>query len=198
MMKHVILLIALFVPISMIAQSNDSYISIGIGASFPLADFSSDSPFEIESGFTETGIHLNLLQYGQLIKNNVGVHTRIFYNQNSFDLGDLDDFVDLDDWSQLGLVIGPMYTINLEDKVKFDLKPAIGMVATTLPDFGNGSQTSPDLAWSMGVGMRVSLLQNLSVLLDTHYTNVEGTFDNFDYNQQANMFSVNLGLAVEF
>lgn len=199
-MKYVILLIALFIPISMIAQSNDSYISIGIGASFPLGDFSSDSPINQAdpSGFAETGININIFNYGQTFENNLGVHTRVFYNQNAIDIGELDELLDLDDWQQLGIIVGPTYSLNLQDKVTFDLKPGVGFAGTRLPDLGSGSTSSSDFTWSMGVGMRVYLLDYFGMLLDVNYTSTEATFNNFDYNQPVDVFSTNLGLFVSF
>lgn len=184
-MKTVLSLIA-FVVLSNIAtaqeknttNTNESsrrrgYIGFSIGPSFSMGDFAKQSvalePGLTGSESTSTGLQLNLVNVGYLFTKHIGITGSWFgaaYSRTS-------NFrTDLEPWSCGGIMVGPLISFPISEKVEWDLRPMLGRAVcsgqrqnTTLEPV----ESSASLIFNMGTVFRIHLAKKFSLLLTADY-----------------------------
>ena len=132
------------------SNQRKGYIGLSVGPSFGVGD-ASDLP---------TGATLNLIDFGYLFTDNIGVAgkwlgTGYSESGDSFGMG--------------GLLGGLLASTPISSKVNFESKVLIGLAAFTFDD-GYSSDTS-DLyfGYDIGVGVRFNTTDKVSLLLNADY-----------------------------
>lgn len=171
------------------AQITDAYIGVQAGVAFPVGVFAADDPLQRSSGFAKPGLSLNLLNLGVTINNGIGIHASVFNSVNNLDV------VNIDEWRQRGVLVGPSYSIGLTNDIHFDIKPAIGLSILTIPDFGRGKQRGVSLAYGLGTQFRFDVVSIISFSVSADYMSTESNFNAYNYIQQANTIVLGAGIS---
>ncbi len=145
MKKHFYTTILIILPLFMWAQEKTSttpekyqYLAVHLGAGFPVGDFGSNTTSNEEAGFAKTGFNIGV-QYGYKLGKNLGLGAGAFYNYfNAAKTVSVPDnggtiTVSLDHWQYFGLTVGPVVTLDLDDKVSLDLRAMAGVASANAP-----------------------------------------------------------------
>jgi len=160
------------------------YIGLSFGPSMPLGDFADQS-----NGAAKTGLHLNLINFGYLYSNNVGVAATWFGASNAIDIKGIDP------WSYGGLMVGPLFSFPVSEKADWDLKPMIGYSATTVPDLGQGTEQATSFAFNIGTQIRFHVSNKVSFILSADYFSTKPVFEDYGIEQKINTLSLEFGVA---
>ncbi len=150
------------------------YIGITVGPSIPLGDFAKKENFQFGSGLTgpektSVGLQLNLINFGYLFSNHLGLSAAWFgaaYNRSS------NRAYELDPWSCGGIMVGPLLSFDMSEKVEWGLTPMLGRSvcsgmgeSTTKPQL----EQSAGLVFNMGSVHRFHVSKNFSLLLTANF-----------------------------
>ncbi len=181
------------------------YIGFSLGPSFPIGDFAKQS-FALDPGVTgsestSTGLQLNLVNVGYLFTKHIGIAGSWFgaaYSRTS-------DFrTDLEPWSCGGIMIGPLISFPISEKVEWDLRPMLGRAVCS----GQRQNTTPEpvessasLIFNMGTVFRIHLAKKISLLVTADYFSTKlkfkdnGASPNGPPEQKMKALSLGLGFA---
>jgi hypothetical protein len=183
------------------------YIGISLGPSFPLGDFAKKENFAFGTGLTgpektSVGLQLNLINFGYLFSEHVGISAAWFgaaYNRTG------NRGYELDPWSCGGLMVGPLFSFPMSEKVEWDLRAMFGRsVCSGQPENGGTStvETNSALIFNIGSVHRVHLSKRISLLLSADFFSTKLKFKDYGANwpgadeQTIKALSLGLGLAV--
>lgn len=166
------------------SEKRKGYIGLTIGASIPLGDFADKS-----IGVAKTGLQLNLVTFGYLFSDNVGIAGTWFGAANPVDA---DGF---DPWSYGGIMVGPLLSFPFSEIVDWDFKPLLGYAVTTLPDLGYGTEQAASIAFSLGTQFRIHVGDKVSLLLSGDYFSTDSEFRDYRIKQNVATFSLAVGAA---
>ena len=104
------------------------YIGISLGLSIPLGDFAKKENFAFGTGLTgpektSVGLQLNLVNFGYLFSEHLGISAAWFgaaYNRKS------NRGYELDPWSCGGIMVSPLFSFDVSEKVEWGLTPMLG------------------------------------------------------------------------
>ncbi len=169
------------------SKKRKGYIGLSFGASIPVGDFAGKS-----YGGAKTGVELSLVDFGYLFSENLGIAARWFGGANP-----LDSNYDLDPWSYGGVLIGPLVSYPISEKVDWDLRPMIGYAVTFMPDSGAYYNVDPamSIAFNFGTQFRFHVGEKISLLLHADYFSTKAKFDDFGIEQKISTFSLGMGVA---
>jgi hypothetical protein len=150
------------------------YIGLSLGPSFPLGDFAKKENFALGTGLTgpektSVGLQLNLVNLGYLFSEHVGIAAAWFgaaYNRSS------NRSYELEPWSCGGIMVGPLFSFPMSEKVEWDLRAMIGPSACSgQPENGGTSpvETNSALVFNIGSMHRVHLSKKISLLLSADF-----------------------------
>jgi hypothetical protein len=158
------------------------YLAASVGPSFPVGDYSTTK--DINSGFAKIGYNVNL-NFGYNITNRLGIASTAFYGFNKLNEKAINDnlnnggptvgSVGVDHWQYHGIVVGPMTTFDLADKVYLDLKALGGIASANFPVFKSGSSSSPE-KWKTAFALRLG--GDIRYNFNSQFT----FFSSIDYN----------------
>ncbi|MDD4636202.1 MAG: outer membrane beta-barrel protein [Bacteroidales bacterium] len=160
------------------------YIGLSMGPSMPLGDFADKS-----NGAAKTGMQLNLINYGYLYSKNVGIAAMWFGASHPIDLKGIDP------WSCGGVMVGPLFSFPVSEKVDWDIKPMLGYSVTSLPDLGSGTEDAASFAFNLGAQIRFHVSNNFSLLLSADYFSTKAKFTDYRIEQKINTLSFGFGVA---
>jgi hypothetical protein len=166
------------------SDKRKGFIGSSLGASFPIGDFADKS-----DGLAKTGIHLNLINFGYLFSENFGVSAMWFGAANPFDIDGYDP------WSYGGLMVGPLFSFPVAEKVEWDFRPMIGNSVTTLPDIGLGTENASSFAFNIGTMLRINFDEKVSLLFSADYFSTKPEFKDFGFEQSIGTVSLGFGVA---
>ncbi len=157
------------------------YIGFSIGPSFPISDFA--------QGYAETGIQLNLVNFGYRFTDNFGIAATWLGAVNPIEIDGIDP------WAYGGLMAGPLLSIPLSEKAELDFRPTIGYALTIVPDLGFGSEQPSSFAFSIGTVFRINVGEKVALLLNADYFSTKAESKKFNVKQQITTISFGLGVA---
>ena len=160
------------------------YIGLSLGASIPVGDFADES-----NGAAKTGLRLNLIDFGYLFTDNIGIAATWFGAANLLDINDVDP------WSYGGLMAGPLLSFSVSEMVDWDFKPMVGYAVTTVPDFGFGEEQAPSFAYSLGTQCRIHVGEKTSLLLNADYFSTKPEFKVMGFEQNIGVVTIGVGIA---
>jgi hypothetical protein len=171
-------------------QGGGGFIGLSLCASLPVGDF---------ADVAETGVQLNLVNFGYLFSDNIGVSATWFGAANS--LSDKR----IDPWSYGGLMVGPMLSFPISQEVDWVLRPMIGLSVATLPNvliwdetgsaIGSGPDNAFSFAFIVGTVFKVNVSRNVSILLSADYFSVNPEFMEANIERQISTVSLGCGIA---
>ena len=149
-MKQRLLLVCILITHLIYAQTDNQYVSLAVGPSFPLNDFSKMDINDSTSGWAKTGVAFEFT-YAYRLTHNIGFQVKLSYSSNSFDNLTYDDALtasyslnseDPDtsfssessrNWSSGGLLLGPYLRLPLTESLSWDVKALFGAFGVNSP-----------------------------------------------------------------
>lgn len=165
-------------------QKRKGFIGLSIGASIPIGDFADKL-----DGAAQTGIQLNLINFGYLFSENIGVAATWFGASNPI------DFYSIDPWSYGGLLAGPLLSFPASKNVDWDFKPMIGYSVTTFPGIDYITEQSTAFAFSVGTQLRFHVGKKISLTLSADYFYTNPEFIYYDIEQKIGTITIGVGVA---
>ena len=166
------------------------FIGVSAAASIPVGSFS-----DTFAGYTKIGMQLNLINFGYLLTDNIGISARWFGAANR--AGKTDEL-----WSLGGVLAGPLFSIKLSENAQTDLKPMIGYLYTKTPNLGGyyalAGQEVYSLAFSIGTQSRLHLNKTVSLVVNADYLFSKPKYSSDfsgSYIQNIGILSPGLGIA---
>jgi len=167
------------------SEKRKGFIGLSLGASIPIGDFADKS-----NGLAKTGLQINLVNFGYLFAENFGIAGIWFGAANP-----LDFFYEVDPWAYGGLMVGPLMSFPLSEKVEWDFRPMIGYSVTTLPDLGWGTEQASSFAFNIGTIFRINVGNKVSLLLSADYFSTKPEFKDNGFEQNIGTLSLGFGVA---
>ena len=139
------------------------FIGVSAAASIPVGSFS-----ETSTGYTKIGLQLNLINFGYLFSDNIGISVRWFGAANR--PGKTEEL-----WSYGGVMTGPLLSIQRSEKMQTDFKPMIGYLYAKAPSIDWDGYPIPavpeaySLAYSIGLQSRFHLNNTISFVTMVDY-----------------------------
>ncbi len=162
------------------------YIGLSLGASIPVGEFA-----DITSGLAKTGLQINLVNFGYLFSENIGICGTWFGAANGLNAKGYY----YDPWSYGGILVGPLLSFQVSEKVECDFKPMIGYSVTTLPDFGIGTESSTAFALNVGTLIRFNVAKRITLLFTADFFYTQPEFIYFSVYQNIATISIGSGVA---
>lgn len=164
--------------------SRRGYIGLSLGASLPVGDFADTS-----NGMADTGLKLNLIDFGYLFTENIGIAATWFGAANMFVIDDVDP------WSYGSIMAGPLFSFPVSGMVDWDFKPIVGYAVTTVPNFGLGKEQASSFSYSLGSQWRVNVGENVSLLINVDYFSTKPEFSELGFEQNIGTITIGAGIA---
>ncbi|MGM0636644.1 MAG: hypothetical protein ACQESK_11315 [Bacteroidota bacterium] len=168
-------------------EKKNGYIGLTIGASIPVGEFASD-----QGGLANTGLQINLINFGYLFTENIGIAAAWFGAANPVSSV---NGMEIDPWSYGGLMLGPLFSAPFQENITVDFRPMLGYANTTVPDIGYGEERASSLAFSVGTVLRFDVSDNFLIMLTADYLSTTPTFDRYSVEQPINTFTLGVGAA---
>lgn len=176
-------------------KSNDrkGYIGLTIGTSIPVGDFA-----DKRVGIANTGVQINLINFGYRFSENVGIAATWFGAANPID----DD--NAKPWSFGGIMVGPLFTFPLSKEVVWDIRPMVGYSLINSPEIqvDNGfsqytikSEEASSFAFNIGTVVRFNIGSKVILLVSADYFSAKPEFKNLNFVQPVETVSLGIGLA---
>ena len=200
--RVLVLLLVLSCSFATAQTARRGYLGISLGASFPLGAFQEQS-FDIDPGANATestsiGLQLSLVHFGYLFTDHVGIAATWFgaaYPRESEGRN-----YELDPWSCGAIVIGPLFTATLGEKLDLDFRPMIGysisrgQIQNTTPEpvlQSSGALMDLSSILRIHTSEKVSLMITMDVISTKFKVNPYGS----PYEQKIVALSVGGGIA---
>jgi hypothetical protein len=219
MKKNLLTALAIMICFATLAQEDNgnnkkSFLSLNLGASIPIGDFSSATLNNEEAGFALTGISLDM-NYLYHFTKNVGLAASGFYNMNGLDISKLREAtgvrtLKMDHWQFIGLAAGPAFSFEMSPKVTGDIRIMGGVATANSPDVTtNGSTLVPE-DWGTsglfqaGLGCRVKIGANTYFSGGVDYRYLQPTFkvkvdtETISAEQNMSLLNICVGLGFKF
>lgn len=148
-----------------IVHQKKGFIGLELGANIPLGKFADEN-----DGAAKTGFQINIINFGYLFSDNVGITATWFGASNPLE-GAGSDFL----WSHGGLLIGPLFSIPVSEKVAWDIKPMIGISWATITN--TGLEGASSFAFNLGTGFRFTVSRLIALTLGMDYTTAKFKYD---------------------
>jgi len=189
---NLLLVLTIIMSSSVFAQEEKTekkgFIGVTLGAAFPTGDFADNDVNNIDAGLAENGLNITLATFGYYISDNFGLAGSWFGGGHTIET-DFGNGI----WSYGALVVGPMYTTQVNETTFLDFKVMAGPTAglfdfDSLDDVESGSGFGYDL----GVSLRFNLSEKIGFMLNADYFSTNAEFD--DFEQQMSAFNLNGGI----
>lgn len=161
------------------------YIGASIGGFIPYGNYGNPSDNLEKNGFQMNG------SFGYLFTNVIGVSGSLYWCGSE---------INESWWENWGLMVGPLISIPLGNKVKWDLRPMIGYSSSSiyasydyLPDYDGGTTSGP--SYNLGTALRLNLGQKASYLLSFEYFSVKPEFEGYPIIPNIATLSLSAGVA---
>lgn len=168
----------------------NGFLGITIGSAIPLGDFADDSFDNEDAGLAENGFNITLLTFGYEFVENFGIAASWFGGGHLIET-DFGNGI----WAYGALVVGPMATVELSEKVDLDFKLMVGPTSGILDGDGLDEQeTGSGFGVDIGTSLRISASERFGVMFNMDYFNTKSEFDGFEQK----MTALNLNVGVFF
>jgi hypothetical protein len=222
-MKKIMLIIAALICINIPANSQlqktqaskKFFLTAAAGPSFPVGDFASKNISNEQAGFAKTGFNINL-NFGYQQTENFGFVASLLYSKHLMDVSSLQSMglpaITADHWQSYGIMVGPMLTLPVNDKIKTDFKILAGVTNVNAPVMGYAGDVVMSEQWSaafamqLAVDMRYYVSNNFFLIANIDYNAMRPKFKITDANgnssgsatQQVSDLPVTVGIGVAF
>lgn len=130
------------------------FIGVGWGSSFPVGNYAGDA---------QTGLQLDLVNFGYLFSDRIGLRLDVSYGSHQLSSSSSFDEV------YLALLAGPLYSRPIKEKVSWDISPMIGLSRVSLSPSYNLAPSAA-FAFKLNTGVRYSLRQRLALSIYADYS----------------------------
>ena len=142
MKKLLVYTLLLLAPFALISQ--DHYVGLSIGPSFPQGDFAKTDLADSTSGWAKTGVAVNF-NYAYRITHNFGITGIINYSSNAFNTSSYKSaleeahpdttfsVISQSNWNGGGIFFGPYLTFPIGDAFSWDVRGLFGFYGATSP-----------------------------------------------------------------
>ena len=201
-----------------VQKENKFFVAFTGGPSFPIGQFGDSKLTETndEAGFAKTGYNLNL-NFGYQATENFGLALSMMYARHQLDMDgihQIDPTIKADHWQYYGILIGPIVTAPISEKVKLDFKVLGGASNVNFPLISVENLVSSKenwataFTWQIGTNLRYNFSPNACFIsnLDYTYTKPKTTYligsngDSIKEEVQQKMGIVNftIGIGIRF
>ncbi|MGE0770443.1 MAG: hypothetical protein AB7K37_01940 [Cyclobacteriaceae bacterium] len=164
------------------------YIGLIIGFSTPQGDY-----LNHRRGNASVGSHLNLVRFGYVFTNRVGMAGH-WYGGANFYRGSNQL------WSYGGMLVGPTLSSYSKErpnpKIEADISPMIGYAVANSPDFGSGAGQSISAAFLFATTLRWNVGEKVVLLVTADWLYSKSYFENYGIYQV--IFTSTLGIGVAY
>ena len=140
------------------------FIGLELGANMPIGKFA-----DINDGSAKIGFQINLINFGYLFSDNIGISLTWFGASNPIE-GSKDYL-----WSHGGLLIGPLFSFPVSKKIDWDVKPTIGLSWASITN--TNLNVSYSFAFNIGTGFRFNVSRLIALTLGIDYTKAKFQWD---------------------
>jgi hypothetical protein len=139
------------------------YLGLVLGPSFPLGNFADNSPANLDAGYAKTG-GASSFTFGYRFKNKFGISAFSVNNSYKFDKvgSNLTH-------TYFGLFTGPMYSVPVNNKFVFDIKPMLGYSELTLAIDENSDMNAKGICYGLFGSVSYHISTRLSAIFDGGY-----------------------------
>ena len=167
------------------SEKRKGFIGLSLGASIPVGVYG--------EWFANTGLQINLINYGYLFSENFGISAMWFGAAHpSISVG-------FEPWSYGGIMAGPLLSFPLSDILEWDFRPMIGYAVTTFPVNPNivisANNQASSFAWNLGTNLRVNVGKKVSLLFSVDYFSTKPEFKDFIFKPTIGTISLGSGVA---
>ncbi len=141
------------------------FIGLSLGANVPIGKFA-----DANDGAAKTGFQINLIDFGYLFSDNVGITATWFGASNPIEGGGSDYL-----WSHGGLMVGPLFSLPVSKKIEWDIKPMIGFSSASITN--TELETALSFAFNVGTGFRFNVSRLIALTLGIDYTTSKFKWD---------------------
>lgn len=164
------------VSMDSIAQDRKGYIGLSGGLSVPVGKFGSNNINDADAGFAEVGLRFNLINFGYTFGGGFGIAANWMGTAHPVTVNA--GFTTFNGtWAYGSLMAGPMYTLNVSDKIDIDFKALVGLTVLTL-DIDGDSQDADGLGINIGSTFRFNFADRWCVLTNLDYFTSKPEFEN--------------------
>ncbi len=141
------------------------FIGLELGANVPIGKFA-----DVNDGSAKTGFQINLINFGYLFSENIGITATWFGASNPIDGLD-NDYL----WSHGGLLVGPLFSFHASEKVEWDIRPMIGLSWATVTNLD--LEYTSSFAFNIGTGFRFNVSRLIALTLGIDFTTAKFKWD---------------------
>jgi len=141
------------------------FIGLSVGANIPVGKFADEN-----DGAAKTGFQINLINFGYLFSDNIGITATWFGASNPI-VGGGSDYL----WSHGGLLVGPLFSFPVSEKIEWDVKPMVGLSWASITNTNLDMASS--FAFSFGTGFRFNVSRLIALTLGVDYTTSKFKWD---------------------
>lgn len=135
------------------------FIGLEIGPNFPLGKFA-----DLNNGLATTGLQINLINFGYLFSDHVGITLNWFGASNPMN-GLSDQYM----WSYGGVLAGPLFTIPISKSIEWDIRPMLGITWASVSNINTGIAYA--IPFNFGTGLRFNMSRVIALTFDVDIKN---------------------------
>ena len=159
------------------------YIGCSVGPSIPIGKFADKN-----DGAALPGAQINLVNIGYLFTDNFGVAATWFGAAYPV------DFEGIDPWGCGGMMIGPLLSLPISNKLKCDARAMIGYSVISFPDVAAGVEQASSSAFQLGGAFRYNVHKKVSFSVNLDYFSTEPNFKNYNVKQEIEAITLSFGI----
>ena len=134
------------------------FIGLEIGANIPVGKFADKN-----DGAAKTGLQINLINFGYLFTDNIGITATWFGASNPIQGSGTDYY-----WSQGGLLVGPLFSFPISEKIEWDIKPMVGLSTASITNLD--LETASSFTFNLGSGLRFNVSKLIALTFGVDYS----------------------------
>lgn len=141
------------------------FIGLELGANIPVGKFADEN-----DGAAKTGFQINLINFGYLFSDNIGITATWFGASNPIE-GVNNDYL----WSHGGLLVGPLFSFPVSEKIEWDVKPMVGLSWASITN--TDLELASSFALNLGTQFRFNVSRLIAFTLGVDYTTAKFKWD---------------------
>jgi hypothetical protein len=172
--------------------SKKGYVGLSVGVNIPMGQFASKTGDDLNNapGFAKSGVQLNLVNFGYLFTEHIGICGVIFAATNNIDVEDVDP------WGYGGVLVGPLISYPIGSNIDWDLRPMIGYSMVNLSSRDKiGNQQSSAFGMNLGTMFRFHVSKSVSLTLNGDYFFTKAKFSKYELEQKVTSLCIGGGIA---
>jgi hypothetical protein len=127
----------------------------------------------------------------------LGISTSVYF----YGAPSIDNF-DIASWKSCGVMIGPLISLPIGNRIKWEVRPQIGysviLPSKNLSDFDSLGSNRSGVAYSIGTGLRLNFGKRTCYLLNVEYLSATRRFQDYQIVPDIGLLSASVGVAFRF